>query len=92
MNGGTATLNQFYLGKIGDLGLALKGAGDQAKGHRLVADSLAAQAESVGGVSLDEEAANLVKSQRAYQAAARVMTAIDEMIDKIINGMGVVGR
>ncbi len=92
MNGGTASLNQFYLGKIGDLGLALKGASDQAKGHQLVADSLAAQAESVSGVSLDEEAANLVKSQRAYQAAARVMTAIDEMIDKIINGMGVVGR
>jgi flagellar hook-associated protein 1 FlgK len=30
--------------------------------------------------------------QRTYQAAARVITTVDEMLDKVINGMGVVGR
>lgn len=92
MGGGTTTLNGYYTGQISQLGLEVKGAQARAKDRKLVADSLAGLAESVGGVSLDEEAANLVKSQRAYQAATRVLTAVDEMIDRIINGMGLVGR
>ncbi|MNY41023.1 flagellar hook-associated protein FlgK [compost metagenome] len=48
--------------------------------------------QSVSGVSLDEEMSNLIKFQKAYSAAARFMTTIDETLDKIINGMGVVGR
>jgi flagellar hook-associated protein 1 FlgK len=43
-------------------------------------------------VSLDEEMANLIKYQQAYGAAARAITAVDEMLDRIINGMGLVGR
>jgi len=34
----------------------------------------------------------LLEYQRSYQAAARVMTTVDEMLDKVINGMGLVGR
>jgi flagellar hook-associated protein 1 FlgK len=48
--------------------------------------------QSVSAVSLDEEMMNMIKFQHAYNAAARQITAIDEMLDKIINGMGVVGR
>jgi flagellar hook-associated protein 1 FlgK len=92
MNGGTMTLNGYYTGQISQLGLEVKGAQARAKDRKLVADALAGMAESVGGVSLDEEAANLVKAQRAYQAATRMLTAMDEMIDRIINGMGLVGR
>lgn len=44
------------------------------------------------GVSLDEEMANMIMYQRAYEAAARVVTAVDEMLDTIINRMGLVGR
>jgi flagellar hook-associated protein 1 len=53
---------------------------------------LKSQRDSLTGVSLDEEAANLVKSQRAYEAATRLMTVIDQMLDTIINNMGIVGR
>jgi flagellar hook-associated protein 1 FlgK len=49
------------------------------------------QRESLGGVSLDEEAANLVRFQKAYQAAARVMTTYDDMLNQVINNMGRVG-
>jgi flagellar hook-associated protein 1 len=35
---------------------------------------------------------NMIKFQHAYNAAARNITVVDEMLDKIINGMGVVGR
>lgn len=44
------------------------------------------------GVSIDEEMVNLITYQRAYEAAARVMTAVDESLDTLINRTGVVGR
>jgi flagellar hook-associated protein 1 FlgK len=91
MNGGTATLNQFFTAQVGQLGLELRHAGGAAADRALVAESLDRQRDSIGGVNLDEEAANLAQSQRAYEAAARVMTAVDDMIDRIINGMGRVG-
>ena len=46
---------------------------------------------SQSGVDLDEETANLVVFQHAYQGAARVLTTIDQMLDTLINHTGVVG-
>ncbi|MFE6967032.1 flagellar hook-associated protein FlgK [Agromyces sp. NPDC057679] len=48
--------------------------------------------QSQGGVDLDEENLNIVEAQTAYQAAARVMTAVDELLDTLINKTGLVGR
>ncbi|UWX97530.1 flagellar hook-associated protein FlgK [Arthrobacter zhaoxinii] len=47
---------------------------------------------SNASVDLDEENVNLLMYQQAYQGAARVMTAIDEMLDTLINRTGIVGR
>jgi len=91
LNGGTATLNQTYLTQIGTLGHLVQRADDGQRDAKLLVDSLTSQRESVSGVSLDEEAAQLVQSQRAYEAAARLMSAIDDMLDRVINGMGRVG-
>jgi flagellar hook-associated protein 1 FlgK len=41
--------------------------------------------QSVSGVSVDEEMANLVKGQHAYSAAARIITTVDEMLDTLVN-------
>jgi flagellar hook-associated protein 1 FlgK len=91
LNGGTATLNQAYLAQIGTLGHQVQRADNGQRDTQLLLDSLSAQRESVSGVSLDEEAAQLVQSQRAYEAAARLMSAVDDMLDRVINGMGRVG-
>lgn len=48
--------------------------------------------QSMAGVDLDEEQMNLLQAQTAYQAAARAFTAVDEMLDTLINKTGVVGR
>lgn len=48
--------------------------------------------QAVSSVSLDEEMADMIRFQHAYSASARVMTTIDEMLDKLINGTGIVGR
>lgn len=45
--------------------------------------------ESVMGISIDEETVNTIKYQKAYQAAARVMSALDEMLETLINQMAV---
>jgi len=92
MNTGTATLNEFYNSQITSLGVLTQHAVDNSYQHGLVAKALGDQRESVSGVSLDEEAANMAKAQKAYQAAARVLTAYDDLLDLVINRMGLVGR
>lgn len=47
---------------------------------------------SESGVSLDEEMANMVKFQHAYNASARMITTLDNIMDTMINRLGVVGR
>jgi flagellar hook-associated protein 1 FlgK len=58
---------------------------DLALGQEVVVQSFAAQRESISGVSLDEEASSLLQFQRSYQAAARVMTVVDEMTQTILS-------
>lgn len=48
--------------------------------------------DQLAGVNLDEEAVNMVTAQRAYEAAARLMTTLDDMLDTLINRTGLVGR
>lgn len=48
--------------------------------------------DSMSGVSLDEEASNMMMFQSAYQAASRLMTALDQVLDVLINSTGMCGR
>ncbi|MET4705675.1 flagellar hook-associated protein FlgK [Frigoribacterium sp. UYMn621] len=61
-----------------------------------LADSVTAAATAAqlanSSVDLDEENVNMLTFQKAYQGAARVMTAVDEMLDTLINHTGIVGR
>lgn len=56
-----------------------------------VTESIDNQRESIKGVNLNEETVNLIKYQKAFEASSRVITALDEMLDTIINRMGTVG-
>lgn len=75
-----------------DLGVRTRAAEQQAG----VAESARATAQNLqlsqASVDLDEEVVNMLAMQRAYEGAARVLTAIDEMLDVLINRTGVVGR
>lgn len=48
--------------------------------------------DSMSGVSLNEEASNMMMFQSAYQAASRLMTALDQVLDTLINNTGTCGR
>jgi flagellar hook-associated protein 1 FlgK len=91
-NGEQATVADRYNGIIGKLGIESQEAQRRVKNHQLLVDQTEALRQSVSGVSLDEEMANLVMFQHAYNAAARAVTVMDQMLDKLINGTGIVGR
>ncbi|MHC1782808.1 MAG: flagellar hook-associated protein FlgK [Anaerolineaceae bacterium] len=92
MNSNTISLRQYNGERVTKMALETRSAKTAAANHQNVADALKDQLEEVGGVSLDEEAANMVKYQRSYQAAVRLMTVFDEMLEQMITSMGVVGR
>lgn len=54
--------------------------------------SLDTSREGVSGVDLNDEAMNMMQYQKAYSAACRLMTAIDEALDRLINNTGIAGR
>ena len=60
--------------------------------HTTVLANAADARDSVMGVNLDEEVMNLMRYQQSYGAAARLMTVMDEALDKLINDTGMVGR
>lgn len=74
--------------------LAVSTAADAGRASRAEAGATAAviAQQSVAGVDHDEETVNLLTFQTAYQAAARVLTAVDEALDVLINRTGLVGR
>ncbi|CAM3526581.1 flagellar hook-associated protein FlgK [Marinicrinis lubricantis] len=86
------TIDDYFTSIVGQLGVQSAEAERQQSNQQVIVDQVDVRRQSVSGVSLDEEMANMIKFQHAYNAAARVMTTVDELLDKIINGMGVVGR
>lgn len=92
MAGGAATLGEYYQQVVGRLGLEARQADDQKANQEVVQQYLEARRDGFSGVSLDEEAARLVLYQRAFEAAARSLSVLDEILDQLINRTGVVGR
>jgi len=88
----SGSVDSFYSGIIGRLGVDAQSAKKDAENSQVLADAVEGNRQSVSSVSLDEEMTNMIKFQHAYNASARMISIIDEMIDKIINGMGIGGR
>ncbi|MFB1049914.1 flagellar hook-associated protein FlgK [Paraliobacillus sp. JSM ZJ581] len=82
----------FYQSLIGDMGVKAQEANRMLSNAAVLEQQVQENRDSVSAVSLDEEMTNLIKFQHAYNAAARGMTTVDEMLDRIINNMGLVGR
>lgn len=87
---GTATAD--YQRLVNGFGSEVAAVERQRANQAALAASVHGAWEQQAGVNLDEETVNLVTAQRAYEAAARLMTAIDEMLDTLINRTGLVGR
>jgi flagellar hook-associated protein 1 FlgK len=89
LRGGTA--DKLYTGFVTRIGGDLKDAQRGEANATVLLNSIEDRRQSTSGVSMDEEMTNLVRFQRGYQASARTMSTMDQMLDTLINRTGVVG-
>ncbi|MGI6649789.1 MAG: flagellar basal body rod C-terminal domain-containing protein [Bacillota bacterium] len=87
-----ASFNDFIRSVAGKLGVDTQEAIRVTENQALLVQQIDNLRQGVSSVSLDEEMTNMVKFQHAYNASSRLITTIDEMIDVIVNRMGLVGR
>lgn len=90
--GNKTSVKSYFEGIIGELGVVAQEAYRMEVNSGTLRQQVSNNRDSVSRVSLDEEMTNLIKFQHAYNAAARSMTTVDEMLDRIINNLGLVGR
>jgi len=81
-----------YRELIVELGVKSQSAQRRVQLQDNVVAQVRAEQESAAGVNLDEELSDLVRFQRAYEASSRFISAVDEILDTLINGTGRVGR
>lgn len=89
---GAANLTDRYRLNIVDLGAQVAGLERSARSREELSHAASLARTSMHGVSIDEEMVNLVQYQRALEAATRVMTAVDEALEVLVNRTGLVGR
>jgi len=82
---GLLTMEDFYNGFVGSVGLKLNRIERDLEHQNGVLTQLDAIRESISGVSLDEETAELMKHQHNFDAAARLINVTDELFDTILN-------
>ena len=84
---GKQTPTDVYASFIGQIGADSAQATEMQGNQSLVLTQLDNRRSSISGVSLDEEATDVIRFQQAYQASAKVITTINEMLDTLINKM-----
>ncbi|MBT2661796.1 flagellar hook-associated protein FlgK [Bacillus sp. ISL-45] len=87
-----ADFRNYYEGVIGKMAVESQEANRMTMNNGALQQAVETKRQSVSSVSLDEEMTNMIQFQHAYNASARMITLQDEMLDKIINGMGTAGR
>ena len=89
---GKLNFDEFYRSLITDIGLEGNKAANAADAQGLLVEQVEYSRQALMAVSLDEEMTNLIKFEHSYNAAARIVNAMDEMIEIVVNKVGIVGR
>lgn len=85
---GTLTPGQAYANLVGQIGTVKAQAAENASTRSAMTAQIQTVRDSISGVSLDEEMVNLTKFQRAFEAASRVLTTADQLLEDLINTLG----
>ncbi|MBT3601617.1 MAG: flagellar hook-associated protein FlgK, partial [Candidatus Latescibacteria bacterium] len=85
LGGGTQTIEEHYSQFIGQIGAEAGEVIADLNAQTLVMEQVSNRRENVRGVSINEEASDLILFQRAYQAAARIISVVDEMYQSVLN-------
>ncbi len=80
-------MDGYFKDTVDRLGVQSQQAKKTVKNKLDLLDSFNESRMSVSGVSLDEEVANLIQFQHAYQANAKIISTVDELLDVVINGL-----
>ena len=88
----TVSINQYYNGMMSKLGANAENIDRTLKQQDDLMTQITQWRQSTSGVDWNEELTNMLKFQTGYGACSRVLTSMDEMLDKLINGTGMVGR
>lgn len=78
------TFNEYYTSLVSNLGVQRHGAENLLENQEHLLHQLENWQESIAGVSLDEEMANLIRFQHAYNAAARLINVTDQILETLI--------
>ncbi|MCB1220530.1 MAG: flagellar hook-associated protein FlgK [Planctomycetales bacterium] len=87
-----SSFGEYYQGLVSSIGATALTAQRSHTTQTLVVEQLVERRLEISGVNLDEEAVNIVKYQSAYEANARALNVVDEVLDLIVNRLGTVGR
>jgi flagellar hook-associated protein 1 len=82
------TFAKYFSGVVSNFGATASRVADQYDDQQNIEKIVRSQRDSISGVSMDEELADLVKYQRSFQASSRVIQVIDELLDTIVNRLG----
>jgi len=84
--------DEFYRNIISSLGNIGQEAATAVDAKKLLVDQIEYRRQAISGVSLDEEMSNLIKYEHSYNAAARIVNVMDEMLEIVVSKTGLVGR
>src|SRR5690606_25878097 len=84
LDGGTLSLQSASSGLVTSIGTRSAEAESQSEAQRVVVDSARGRLDSIRGVNLDEEAADMLRLEQMYQAAARMISVADELFDSLL--------
>ena len=83
-----STPSDYYRSIVTDVGVEASSAKISRKFHNTMVEELERKRQEASGVSLDEEAANLIKYQKSFEAAAKMISVADELLEALINMVG----
>ncbi len=87
----TQTLQQYFGQLITQVGIDTQTAQTGTATQTNLASTINSQRQSISGINIDEETQNLIKYQNAYQAAAKTISTMNQLLNTIITGLGVGG-
>ena len=87
LTGNKTTMIDFWGGMVSQLGINSQRAQHMTKNQEALTQQIDQHRQSVSGVSLDEEMANMIKFQHAYNAAAKLIKTQDELLNTLVNGI-----
>jgi flagellar hook-associated protein 1 FlgK len=85
MNNDTSTFDGYYNGVVGEVGVSVQSSSRTLSYKQTMVDQLTTRKQSISGVNIDEEMANLIRFQQSYSAAARMINVVNEMLKELLD-------